>query len=543
MSVYVGRDVQVTIQVPVEDEEVSGKLMEYYSFVDISNPSTTHKASDQEAASEPTPDDAGWMELDDTGYSKISRSDDTRHSVSTTTSGNYALMLLRYKCGYAEADVKKIVVKFEGYGTAPAGNGVTMKIWDHVSAAWTNPVTGTAGTDETLAITLTANLSNYIDDSGYIYVLVRTSNPDDGTTNAVLYCDHTYCFVTRAKFTVEHTPISDRDMDGVADEPEHVTVKVNGSEVTVSSVDDDAGLVTLASGDFNEGDVVTCSYRYDTSPNIAQEITIEPKINIEGIDGLGSDTIQQWAVLLKEVSGSIKEVLNGTQQIERLTAFMPKLAFQDSFTIPDDTYPSGWTSSSWRVYGGWFRSNLGMPYIKDMEFSDFILEVKCRMVSGGKRSIVRFRSNSGYYEVRCDPYNNWVKLYRDTTEIASKDITVSTTHTVKVMAFKKIIIVYLKNEGETDFTFCFTAEDSTYTKGKIGLNKFSGTTWEYDDVKVWTKGSVSEYGIIISWEQAGSAVKIGLDGVVFPELSLPAPKNEPVYVETPFKARSIKIIT
>jgi hypothetical protein len=52
---------------------------------------------------------------------------------------------------------------------------------------------------------------------------------------------------TATQFTVSKTPISDRDMDGVPDEPEHVTAYVNGSEVTVNAVDDDTGQITLAS--------------------------------------------------------------------------------------------------------------------------------------------------------------------------------------------------------------------------------------------------------------------------------------------------------
>jgi len=76
------------------------------------------------------------------------------------------------------------------------------------------------------------------------------------------------------------------------------------------------------------------------------------------------------------------------------------------------------------------------------------------------------------------------------------------------------------------------------------------TSGAYDcwlhEVEAYTREDESpegEYGIIVSWTQAGQAVKIGLDGVVFPEGSLPAPKNEPVYIVTPFKAQTVKVIT
>jgi len=311
MSVYVGKDVAITVQKPME-EDVTFKLLESLYFLGVQNGSTTHKACGQEAASEPSPGDAGWTELADAEYDKVWTSDDDRHSLTTTTNGNYALMLFRFKTGIDEADAKKIKLTFEGYGTAPGGNGVTVKVWNHVTSAWENAQSGTGGGDEELVITLTSNLSDYIDGSGFIYLLARTTDADDGVNHATLYCDVAKCLVTKAKFTVYKTPISDRDLDGVAedgvaDEAAHVTVTKNGAEVTVSSVDDSTGLVTLASGDFDEGDEILCSYRYDVAPYVAQEIRIEPSREIQGIDGLGSEEIQLWALLQKEFTGSIRE--------------------------------------------------------------------------------------------------------------------------------------------------------------------------------------------------------------------------------------------
>ena len=40
-------------------------------------------------------------------------------------------MLFRFKVESREKTVKKIVLSFEGYGTAPGGNGVTVKVWNH----------------------------------------------------------------------------------------------------------------------------------------------------------------------------------------------------------------------------------------------------------------------------------------------------------------------------------------------------------------------------------------------------------------------------
>jgi len=85
---------------------------------------------------------------------------------------------------------------FEGYGTAPAGNGVTIKVWNHVAGAWQNAQSGTGGADETITITLTSYLADYIDSDGYVWLIARTTNPSDGSTPAILYCDYVNCSIT-----------------------------------------------------------------------------------------------------------------------------------------------------------------------------------------------------------------------------------------------------------------------------------------------------------------------------------------------------------
>ena len=63
----------------------------------------------------------------------------------------------------------------------------------------------------------------------------------------------------------------------------------------------------------------------DKGSFIAQEVTFEPKQNIEGIDTLGADTIQYWAPLLKTFEGTIKEGFkvgsDGKTQLERSAPF------------------------------------------------------------------------------------------------------------------------------------------------------------------------------------------------------------------------------
>jgi len=182
LAVYVGKDVTVKVQAPVEGEIVSDRLIEVYRYMLVTQGQTGgHEAYHHSATSEPTP--PFGSELTDDEYNQIERSDDVRFSKSTSVNGEYAIMLFRFKCGFPEADVKKVVVKFEGYGTAPAGNGVTMKIWNHVNSAWEHEQTGTGSGDETLTITVTSNVPDYIDDDGYIWVLARRPNHEPKRRN------------------------------------------------------------------------------------------------------------------------------------------------------------------------------------------------------------------------------------------------------------------------------------------------------------------------------------------------------------------------
>jgi len=164
-----------------------------------------HDAYHAGATSELAPSSASWLELTNTEYEKLWYSDDNRFSKSVNVNLQYALMLFKFKLETSKYDphennVKKIVLSFEGYGTAPAGNGVTIKVWNHVAATWQNAQVGTGGADETITITLSSNLTDYIEmDSsgvGYIYLLIRTTNPSDGVTPAVLYCDYVKCVLT-----------------------------------------------------------------------------------------------------------------------------------------------------------------------------------------------------------------------------------------------------------------------------------------------------------------------------------------------------------
>jgi hypothetical protein len=169
-----------------------------YNFYTIDSTSTTHKAYDAAAATEPVPSNPLWTELSNLEYANLWASDDLRHSKNATGNGEFAFMLFRFKIGAKAGEsrnetrkqcLKRLVLAFEGFGTAPTGNGVTLKVWDNLAGAWSNPQTGVSATDETLTITLTSNLTNYVNDDGFLYLMARTTNPSNGVSPAVLYCD------------------------------------------------------------------------------------------------------------------------------------------------------------------------------------------------------------------------------------------------------------------------------------------------------------------------------------------------------------------
>ena len=189
-----------------------------YNFIGVGQPTETHKAYSAGSANELAPKHASWVELSDADYQKIWYSDDTWFSKSHNINGEYALMLFRFKIESREKVVKKIVLVFEGYGTSPAGNGVSVKVWNHVAGAWQNAQQGTGGADEAITTTLTTNLTDYIDDDGYVWLLARTTYPSNGTTAAVLYCDFVKCTVTVNGITYLDVA-SFRDIDRVDVKP------------------------------------------------------------------------------------------------------------------------------------------------------------------------------------------------------------------------------------------------------------------------------------------------------------------------------------
>ena len=165
-----------------------------YDFVGAGSSGQGCKAFSGDSEAVPSAD---WTELSDGDYQKLWYSDDTRCQVSTSVSGENGVLLFRFKVESRENTVKRLVLGFEGFGTAPGGNGVTVKVWNHNESGWQNALNNLAGAgDEALTLTLLANLPDYINSEGYVWFLARTNSASDGTTPAVLNCDYVSCVAT-----------------------------------------------------------------------------------------------------------------------------------------------------------------------------------------------------------------------------------------------------------------------------------------------------------------------------------------------------------
>ncbi len=175
-----------------------------YNFYPLDSTSTTHKAYNAAVSSEPAPSNTEWVELPNPEYANLWGSDDTRHSKSANSNGACAFILFRFKLGVKAGEsrnearkqcIKRVLLSFEGFGLAPLGNGVILKVWDNNLGAWNNTQSGNSAIDETLSINLTENPANYVDANGFLYLIARTANPSDGVTSAVLYCNFVQAIV------------------------------------------------------------------------------------------------------------------------------------------------------------------------------------------------------------------------------------------------------------------------------------------------------------------------------------------------------------
>lgn len=154
------------------------------------------------------PAHANWIEVNSTVISQIANEDGTVHTYSTTGVGSQPqglwsfniLEMARKTAGVKptlsvaelRTILQEITPRFVGWGTGASGgitvNGVTVRIWNKTTSAY--EVLGNHSSSSPTAVTATyANLTNYVDDSGFVHIHATPSNPSDGTIASALNTD------------------------------------------------------------------------------------------------------------------------------------------------------------------------------------------------------------------------------------------------------------------------------------------------------------------------------------------------------------------
>lgn len=139
---------------------------------------------------------ADWTELSDSQYQQLWYSDDNRAQITCSQNGKHATLLLGFKLDCKKTVIKELTLAFEGYGVAPQGNGVSVKLWSHAQACWTNQTSSISEQDHTQTLTIATNPSDYVDGQGFVWLLAQTVHASDGSLPAVLFCDYAMCTVT-----------------------------------------------------------------------------------------------------------------------------------------------------------------------------------------------------------------------------------------------------------------------------------------------------------------------------------------------------------
>ena len=147
--------------------------------------------------SELASDNSAWTELSSVEYQQLWYSDDNRYQISYGENGEYAALLLGFKLESRKNTVKKMVLTFEGYGTTPEGDSITVKVWNNAEANWQNVNEPRRKRARSQSHHSLANGPlDYVDDEGYVWLLAKTTNPSNGSTPATLFCDYASCTAT-----------------------------------------------------------------------------------------------------------------------------------------------------------------------------------------------------------------------------------------------------------------------------------------------------------------------------------------------------------
>jgi hypothetical protein len=167
-----------------------------YNFNDIGSPSATHKAEFGTTDTVPcgTLACTGLTEFADAyealdaggNYSNItSAGDGSNATYAQNSAGIYSLHRFRFQINEDESNIESLTINWKGYGatTSLSGLGVNLYVWNTSGWQFIDNHTATAPEWINASFSDSTNITNFIDTSGYLYLLAVTTT--DGSPVSV----------------------------------------------------------------------------------------------------------------------------------------------------------------------------------------------------------------------------------------------------------------------------------------------------------------------------------------------------------------------
>ena len=127
-------------------------------------------------------------------YTSVATDDEDYVTVIANTDGQYSAAFFIYNTNAVIGTVNRLSFHNISAATAEAGDGVTVKIWNHFAHAWevidTN-ADGAMGTTE-IVYDSVADVDSYTDENGIVRILVHSTHPATATQDAELNIDWMY---------------------------------------------------------------------------------------------------------------------------------------------------------------------------------------------------------------------------------------------------------------------------------------------------------------------------------------------------------------
>ena len=333
------------------------------------------------------------------------------------------------------------------------------------------------------------------------------------------------------EFTVDHTPISDRDMDGAVDDVDDIDVYLDGvKQSTGYTVVSSTGAITfgVAPGD---GVVVSASYRYDGAPYVAQEFTVEPSAEVRGVDGLGTDEVQIWARVKRSFGGSIREVFHSRSQLERTRNFYPSfmdaggsnlVQNPDVETEGETGKPAHWASE----WGEWSTAKSHSP----------THSLRIQSETAGN---VDWKNDAILVKPDCQYRLQAWAIGTVTTGKVVVEIKWYSDAAGEVWIDEDDLNIFTR--GQWHILEGFFKAPHNAASCRVVFQCVESICDVYADDFEILEGAIygKDHGIIAKWDDGTHVVKVGFDEVRF-GASVSSPKGEEIYVETPWQAKTGK---